>query len=220
MTSEKPYIPDDPEFLASRALDEDLCADERRRLDEALAGSDELRVEAKLLGTVDHLIKQWGGDEVELDWETYAKLVRARIESLGEEEGLQKVDEVLTRWGAARPETDGERFKTAVMRRVRADAPQRSWRRMVFRIGAPLAAAAAVAIAVTASFWSAASRETVCQVVIGPDTPTVQVSSSAIVRFDRAPVERAEGEGEMPRMSLLAMGSSPVMVESPEVPPL
>ena len=218
--SEKPYFPDDPEFLASRALDEDLSTDEQQRLEEELAVSDELRAEAKLLGAVDHLIRQWGGDEVELDWETYAKLVQARIESLGEEEDLHKVDEVLAQWAATRAETDGERFIATVMRRVRAEAPQRSWRGVVFRIGTPLAAAAAVAIAVTASFWSAASRETVCEVTVGPGTCLVEASPSAVVRFDRTPVERAEGEGQTPRMSLLAMGSSPVIAESPEAPPL
>ena len=43
----RPYNPDDLAFLISQGLDGDLSAEQRRRLDEALRASAELRREAR-----------------------------------------------------------------------------------------------------------------------------------------------------------------------------
>lgn len=210
MMSEQPCQPDDPAFWASRALDGDLSPEEQKRIEEALAASAELRAEVEQLRTVDGLVKRWGRDRAELDWATYTKLVHAQIEA--GEENLDTVDRLLERWGSEPVEFDEGAFTGAVMAAVRSEQRRTPRRNLIFRIGAPLAAAAAVAIAVSGWFWARAPRD-----AGGPD---VVPSQRLVVLFDRTPVAEITDMVEAPGISLIAMGASPMTEGIEEAPPL
>ena len=210
MMSEQPYQPDDPAFLASRALDGDLSAKERQRLEEALAASKDLRAEAEQLRNIDRLVKRWGRDSAELDWVTYARLIHARVEA--EDGDLDTVDRLIEHWGREPVEFDERAFTGAVMAAVRSQQHRTPMRSVIFRIGAPLAAAAAVAIAVSGWFWAKAPRD-----VGRPDDLPDQ---RLVVLFDRTPVAPITQEAETPSISLLALGAWPMSERAEEAPPL
>jgi anti-sigma factor RsiW len=209
--SEQPYQPDDPAFLASRALDGDLSEPERQRLEEALATSKELRAEVEQLRKVDQLVKRWGGADVELDWATYGKLVRARAESDADEGDLGRVDQLIERWGRERVEFDEAAFTGAVMARVRSEERRPPRRSLIFRIGAPLAAAAAVAIAAGAWFWASGPH--------GVDRPGEVGHQRLVVVFDHTLVGPITDETKSSSISLLALGAAPMTIEGQESPP-
>lgn len=220
--SEPTYNPDDPAFLASRSLDEDLPESEQRRLDHSLSVSDSLRREAEQLRVVDQLVKRSGAEEVDIDWDAYADLVVANALAGQDEEGDGKLDDLLERWGSRQPEADSEAFTAAVMARIE---PKRRRLRpnLIYRIGAPLAAAAAVALAVTASFWVRSLHAPVSEVVIGRLVETVASAPSpprtAVVSFRREPAEAA-AQTATPGISFMAFSAIPAPKEwSDEAPP-
>jgi hypothetical protein len=169
-----------------------LSDEERKRLEALLAKSEELRAEADEFRALDRLIKRWGAQPVELDWEPHGAVVDARIDAEDEEEDLGRIDEWLQRWGDRGFEIDEERFTAGVMARIGASrrSPMRS---LIFRIGTPLAAAAAIAVALTATFWSPRPSDPMCDVVIGPkvgttgDSTEVTAPAAVVVSFRRLP---------------------------------
>lgn len=214
--SETEYNPDDPAFLLSRSLDEVLPAGEQRRLDEALASSKSLQSEAQQLRAVDRMLKRWGRTQVELDWDHQAALVRARAESDGDSEELRKVDRLLERWGGQSVSFDAERFTTAVMARVGRARTRPSRYGLIFRVGAPLAAAAVVVFAVTSGFGpdraptskdvAYPGGEPVCQVVFGPGPAGTGPSSG-----ESAPLSAVGGRFGSEPVVLVAFVRSPLI---------
>ncbi len=200
--SETPYNPDDPAFLADRALYEELPDDRRRQLEEALSSSKSLREEAQDLRAVERLLEQWGDHVIDVDWNAFPKVIRERIASQQDEGDLRKVDDLLSRWGGTEVRIDPDRFTNAVISEIRTQDRTRSRRVLIFRIGIPLAAAAAIAIMVTASFWPPASRDAVCEVVLGP------IARSAEVVYERANPRRKTASARTNGVSFLAVGWS------------
>ncbi len=223
--SETPYDPDDPAFLASRSLDEELSASDRQRLDETLAASESLRAEVEELRAVDGLVKRWRTGEVGLDWAAHRRLIEAKALAGPQGEHDRKLDQLLAQWADHRVEIDDEAFTAAVMARV-SPRPRPLWRRnLVFRLGTPLAAAAAVAIVVlgTLRFWSSPGPHV--EICIGPRPIAVDsatgVTRVAIVSFRREPGPGYRPEPTSPRMSFMAVGVSPAAEHwSDELPPL
>lgn len=223
--SETPYNPDDPAFLASRSLDEELSASDRRRLDEALAASESLRAEVEGLRAVAGLVKRWRTGEVSLDWAAHGRLIEARALAGPQGEHDHKLDELLVQWADHRVEIDEGAFTAAVMARV-SPRPRRVWRRnLVLRLGAPLAAAAAVAIVVlgTLRFWASPGPRV--EVSIGPRAIVVDSATGgtrvALVSFRREPGPGYRPEPTSPGMSFMAVGVSPSAEDwSDELPPL
>jgi len=149
MMSDSEYNPHDPLFLLSQSIDGELTPAQRQELDSALAASAELRAEAEQLRTLCDLIQMWGTQDHGLDTENLGDEVTAHLSEVEEAESaeLAGIDDLLRRWSEAAPEVDWERFHGAVMERI---APARRavpiWGR-VLRLGTPLAAAAAIALA-------------------------------------------------------------------------
>ena len=211
--------PNDPAFLASRALDESLPAAAKAILDEALDVSEDLRSLGKQLEAVDRLVKNWGRRSSDIDWAFHEKLIRARVEAIGEEDRLDGVDDLIARW-APPPPIDERRFESAVMSRIRRERLANR-RRILFRIGVPIAAAAAIAIVATGMLWPSPSTQPMVQVDIGPPERFVSSEAArtavAFVSFDRTPRPRNITD-RRPVLSFLAVGSAPsgrVMEESP-----
>ena len=202
--SEAPYNPDDPAFLASRALDEDLTAEERRKLEELLATSKSLRDELEGLRAIDRLVQRWGTPPVECDWDAHAALAAARAAGEDDEQDLRKVDNLLERWRRTPAEVDAEEFTASVMARV---APRTAWsrrRRLIIRLGVPLAAAAALAIAATGLFWSPAPPDAIVQRPAGFAQMVVKEPAEparvAVAVFDRTPIDRGDDGERFPRL--------------------
>lgn len=147
---EQPFQPDDLGFLISRGLDDDLSDDERRRLTEALSASDALRKEAESMRALHLLVRRWSRAPVEIDWTSHAALVEARCAEDADGEDRPAVDRILKRWAAGDVTFDEEQFTAGVMERLQRSSQlpkRRSRYRRLIRLGPPLAAAAALALA-------------------------------------------------------------------------
>ncbi len=211
--------PNDPAFLASRALDESLPAGVKARLDEALDASEDVRSLRKQMEAVDRLLKKWGRQSPDIDWACHEKLIKARVEAIGEDDRLDGVDDLIAKW-ASPPPIDEHRFESAVMNRIRLERPAYR-QRVLFRIGVPLAAAAAIAIVATGMLWPSLSTQPMVRVDIGPPERFVSSNAArtavAFVSFERTPQPR-DITDRRPVLSFLAVGSAPsdrVMEESP-----
>lgn len=193
--SDEGYNPDDPLFALSRSLDEELPEDMRQKMEEALAASEALRSEAESLRATDRLVKRWASPPAELDWGRHAALIEAQATGDDGEEA-NKLDRLLERWGRTVPSHDEGSFTAAVMAKVRSERRRAVRSSLLFRLGAPLAAAAAVAIAITGSLWLMPSGEPIAYVAFVSGLPADQVdtgrSSVGVVSFVRTPVEQAE----------------------------
>lgn len=211
--TETDYNPNDPEFLASRALDEPLSGEAKAKLDEALGASDDVRSLGEQLDAIDRLVKRWGRRQPNIDWKNHARLIKARVESIGEADQLDAVDSLMSKWASSQPIIDEHRFESAVMDRIRRYGPMNVRRRIIFRIGASLAAAAAIAIVATGLFRSNRSDQRIVRIAIGPSSRIASTygpsSAVALVSFDRTPPTQ-EITGRQSSLSFLAMGSSPL----------
>ncbi len=223
--TDTPYNPDDPAFLASRSLDEELSAAERQRLDDAMAASQSLRGEAEGLRAIDGLVKKWGQAEVEPDWAAYAKLIEAKAFAEPDVERDHKLDELLEGWADDRAVIDEKAFTAAVMVKVQAQS-RRVWPRgLIFRLGTPLAAAAAVALVVTATLMYRSSPAPHVEVLIRSRLSAIESPSEttrvAIVSFRREPVPGYAPETTSPGISFMVVGASPLAQDlSNEAPPI
>ncbi len=192
--SDEGYNPDDPLFALSRSLDEELPEDVRQKMEEALAASEALRAEAESLRATDRLVKRWASPPADLDWGRHAALIEAQAPGDDSEE-LDKLDRLLERWGRTVPLLDEGSFTAAVMAKVRLERRRAARSSMLFRLGAPLAAAAAVAIAITGSLWLMPSGEPIPYVNYARELSTDRVDagrpSVTVVSFVRTPVEQA-----------------------------
>jgi hypothetical protein len=219
------YNPNDPEFLASRSLDEDLSESDRRRLSDALQASEDLRCEAEKLRAVDELVKRWGGEEVELDWNAHSELAVAKAMAEQDEETGGKLDDLLQRWGGKRVELDEEAFTQAVMARVRPQKSRPPRRSLLFRLRTPLAAAAALAIAVTAAYWARSLHSPRVLVSFKHEREMVDSSPApirlSIVSFSREPIETLAPKPGGPGISFMDIGAGAAPEEwQDEAPPL
>ncbi len=191
--SDTAFHPDDPLFLISRSLDEELSAADSARLRELLGGDASLAREANRLRSLDRLLKRWAADAPSIDWKDHQAVIQAKTEQSGDEAELHSVDRLLERWAATEVRVDESAFVASVMQRVRL-APKARTRTapypLVFRFGLPLAAAAAVAFAVFTGTWNPEGKTTVSfgkrpitRLAIGsPDSAMATVA----VSFDRS----------------------------------
>ncbi len=213
---DRTYNPDDPLFLVSRSLDGELSADERRRLDELLAESPSLGEEARQIQSTDAAIRQWGRTRVELDWEHHAKLIQGVLAE-SSDSGLGGVDRLLTDWSRSQPDFDEEALAQSVLARIAPARRQPGIVRWTLRIGAPLAAAAAVVFALTASFWSTPAPVVV--VSIGRAAVSTPEATVAVVS-----IGRSNGGGRVDTtasgVGFITMGSSPLSRTMDEPAPL
>jgi hypothetical protein len=225
MMNDEPYNPDDPAFLLSRSLDERLSDDEQRRLDEALASSPSLRRDAEELRALDRLVRRWRREQVALDWDNHARLVAGEASLEPDAAALQKVDAWIQRWGADVVPFNEERFTASVMKKV-AREPGRKRRGLIFRLGAPLAAAAAVGFALTIGLWRPVPAEPVSVVRIGTRLAMAGARAGAagtpkaVVSFGRAPADGGSSQAAPPMMALGAVGPAAPMPTTGESPPL
>lgn len=163
------YNPDDLAFLLSRGLDGDLSPEERRRLGESLSQSESLQAEASKLETVDRLIQRWGHKPIDVDWKHHAALTSACAGS-ADDQRLSKVDDLLRRWRNRNVGIEAIDLTAGVLAKIRSERRRARPYRLVLRLGVPLAAAAAIALAVAGTTWFLPARDPICRVAIGPSS--------------------------------------------------
>jgi hypothetical protein len=204
--TDRPHNPNDPEFLLSRSFDEELSEDERRVLDEALAGSESLRAERERQVSLDKLLRRFTARKVDVDWDAFAAGVDRANAAEHPDEAADDFDRLLARWGQDDPEVDWERFTAEVMGRIDPVQSATPWHRMVFRIGAPLAAAAAIALAVLIPMKEAPQgRSLVCY-----SYPTTRAASTTATRVSVVSYGRDSAEAYAPRPNVGAFGFATV----------
>lgn len=224
--SEAPYNPNDPAFLLSRSLDEELSDEEQQRLDKALASSESLRSEAMQLRAVDRLVTSWGTRPAGLDFEHHAALVVAQAVDGEDIKALRKVDQLIKHWGSRGVLHDEERFTAAVVDKVAREFRRTTRRGLVLRLGAPLAAAAAIVFAVTSGVWWPSYPKTLCIVELGPSATALALHTDAdgvpgvIVSFGRASIGEVAGSPVQRGISFGTVGSTPPAALPGESPPL
>jgi len=217
------YNPDDLAFLISRGLDGDLSPAEGRRLDEALSQSESLRAEASKFEAVGQLVERWGEKPVEVDWQHHATLTSACAGS-ADDERLGKVDDLLRRWRNRSVGIEGIDLTTSVLAEIRSERRRATPYRFVFRLGIPLAAAAAIALAVTATTWFTPARDPICRVAIGPSSWNAAgvergVQSRVVVSF----AQSGEAAGTIqtpPTIGFATIGVEPLGSAGEESSPL
>jgi hypothetical protein len=174
--SDAGFNPNDPLFGVSRRLDGDLSEAEHEALERELSGSDSLRAEALKLENLNCVLKRWALTPIELDWHVHALHAIDRISSAPdvEEADGSRLNELLASWNQpSRTGVDEERFVADVMSRIekgaRSAAPRPSWGNL-YRIGAPLAMAALIALAALPLMRLAGTGEVIHKVEFaGPD---------------------------------------------------
>jgi hypothetical protein len=140
--------PNEPEFLLSRTLDEDLSDEERRQLEEALAASDSLREAQRHYARLHELLRSFAVEQLDVDWDAFAANVEQASVSAKQKGSQNAFDELLARWSQGELDVNWERFTAEVIERIEKKPSAVPWHRMIFRIGGPLAAAAAITLAV------------------------------------------------------------------------
>ena len=218
------YNPNDPAFLISRSLDNDLSEAERRRLDEALGQSESLRSEASKFEAVDRLVQRWGRRSVELDWRSHAALTQASAAEGKGETGSRKIDDLLRRWGARSDEVEAVDLTVGVLAKIRGERRRATPQRYLLRIGLPLAAAAAIILTVTTTTWFAPPPQPICRVAIGPSSRTTtrvapEAGSGIVVSFVRS-TEALAASPTAPSIGFATIGVEPIGAGSEESAPL
>jgi len=213
--TDRPFNSDDLAFLMSQELDGDLSADRRARLNEARAASEELRKESKDLATVDRLLGRWAARGVELDWNATAGLIEAEVR--GRDAGLDEVDALLERWGQR--EGNAADFSTAVLKRIRAQDRELRSRRLIFRLGAPLAMAAAVALVVFGTSWLEPTAKPVTVVAIGRTIAESADAPRTVVSFGRPRGDVVARDTTPPSIGFMTLGAGPAPTAG-EIAPL
>lgn len=201
----------DPLFLVSRDIDGDLSADERERLNQLLAASPALQAEADQIRRVSRWVKSTARSAAQIDWKTHEQLILAEIGA--EPREMSGVDALLADFAKREPVYDEGALVRGVLSRIApaASVKQRGWR-SIARIGAPLAAAAAVVLAVTATWFGPSAHVSmmpVALVQIGPSVVSDSSDASVVVRYSRVSVSvRTEDRPES--IGYMTLGSSPV----------
>lgn len=169
--TEHRHNPDDIELLISRSLDEALSPADRGRLERALAASPELRAHAERYRSLHRLLARWTAESamgaarsIEPSVAEALRLPHAHsveaVSPAADDDDLGGVDDLLGRYGREDIRVNWDAFTERVIKQIEpahvarpgAAGPARP-QRMWLRLAMPLAAAAALALAVLYGPW-------------------------------------------------------------------
>ena len=222
--TEEHYNANDILYLFSCGLDETLSDKQQRAVSDALAKSPSLRKQADALRATAALLAQWSTQPVDCDWTGHAQSISDQIGYDASDE-FDQLDALLGRWSATRASFDTDAFTAGVVARVERASDRGVVSKVLFRIGAPLAAAAAIALAVVGTLWFQAPLASSVHVVyyssaVYGDDGLGTDSAESYVAFHREPVvQRTIGDG-VPGLSFISVGSSPLSDSFEEQPPI
>ncbi len=157
------------ERLLSEQLDGTLDADERLVVERAREQDASAAASAERYRRLQELLAQWRPLTDDVDWPAMARFTSERVAEAADEAEYQRVDRLVEQWADSLPEVDWDRFKVRVASAVRQEAvslgrnvlpdavsTEHHGRRLrwtkrakwMATVGVPLAAAAAIVIAV------------------------------------------------------------------------
>ncbi len=223
--SESTYNPNDPAFLASRSLDETLDDADQERLRDVRSADASVETEARQLAAVDALVRKWSESDAYGTPDAFVESVLGRIVDEHDEKN-HALDQRIRDWAGNVPQVDARAFVNGVRRRMERGHGQRRRRPMLFRLGVPLAAAASIALALSAGLWFRSARRPLVEVSIGrmalghKGHASDLGGASGVVVFDRTIVAGRTKERNSVGVAFAMIGADPVPLGSQEVPPL
>jgi anti-sigma factor RsiW len=192
------------EHLISRRLDGTLSASELSEVSAALAADPRAEATARAYANLDRLLAGWRALPEGLDWSGFRSEVSHRIT---DESDLAATDRLLGNSAVRREAAAGHTLQ------FRPARPRRSSLEWFARVGAPLAAAAAIAIMTTAWLWRGVPKPPMPGqdpaqpiVVVELDTPSPSSQSAISFAFVETPVEPANPVEEDTDGSAFAFG--------------
>lgn len=220
------FNPDDLLFRLSQALDGELSESDRRELERSIEQDPHLRDDARKLSDLHKLLARWSAANPDVDWDAFAKSVERLAVTESEAEKLDRVDELLANWADTTPQLDWDEFTHDVMAELQPASRASTLYRNLLRIGMPLAAAAAIAIAFWGPFGNGGGSGPINQVALQTElSPVVQVrigapietrpvaiasASRAVVSFSREPLTEPIVGCEESDISFIVFSSKPV----------
>jgi len=147
---------------------------------------------------------------VEIDWEAHRALIEARIaQNAKTESNERRVDDLLAEWVATRAVSDID-LRDSVLAEIRQSHRAARPIRWVIRLGLPLAAAAAIAIAILVPNWKSwPGTRTISIVQIGPESRPLVADVSSTVVFERTTVSSKVLARPGESMEIMVVGSAP-----------
>ncbi|HKQ47310.1 MAG TPA: zf-HC2 domain-containing protein [Phycisphaerae bacterium] len=191
------------EQLLSERADGELTSEQRADLERALASDADLARQAGAYQGLHALLDAWRAVPSDIDWQNLSARISREV---GEEAALvavEPIDNLVSRAHGPIPDVDWPQLQSRISAAVRADAAaghgagtgltRRSWSRMAKRIvaiGAPLAAAAAIALALWLPRTSSpvaptGPTPTKAMIVVSYETP--QPAGKVKVAFEEKP---------------------------------
>ncbi len=216
MSKEDKYNPNDPAFLASRALDESLTNEQRELLND-------LNDEAESFRSVDDFVKSLRDEKIDIDWATFQQTIQDRITSEYDDAQLDRVDE-LVQGATELPDSWNEkRFTQGVLQKIESTSQVRHPKLRWMKAMMPLAAAAAIALAVTMMPWQDSTNAPTSIVSIGPSIHLGHrlplKNAVALVSFRHEPIA-ADETASRSRVSFVSIGSGSMAQSQASAPPL
>ncbi len=221
MPSEDNDNPNDPEFLASRALDESLTDQQRQLLSDHLGELDELR-------RIDALVQSLRDEKVDIDWAAFQQTIQDRITCAYDDAELERVDEIVECATEVPATWDEKRFTQDVLQLIESNTQLRPSSLRWMKVAMPLAAAAAIALMVTIAPWQNRPAKPISIVAIGPSIRSGTVPANvlsldnavALVSFRREPIVADNLANSRSRVSFVSVGAEPVSRRLRAAPPL
>ena len=228
--NEPTYNPNDPQFLASQRLDGPLTPEQARQLAEAMATSPALQVEVARLSAVHELVQRWAKVEpAGLDRDLAAE-VRAFLEQdasgAGDGAGGEAVDGLLQRWAQRAPRVDEDELLAGVLAEIapaQAQARRRtSAGRWLLRLGTPMAAAAALALAFVTLYHTPPTETVVTVTQVAVVRPVARPAGPSVceVRINREPPAGVDRRAARPSVSFSMAGAGSAPTDPADAWPL
>lgn len=195
------------ERLLSERMDGALTPDQLAELDRAVAGRAEFADLARRYDRLQASLHRWRALPADIDWQGLSTRIRRSIGGQVEQPTSKSVDDLMQDAFGPMPEVDWSRLRQRISAAVREEAAatrttRRSWSRAAkwtTMAGVPLAAAAAIAIAVWFPRSAAPTAPTApapiaSMIVVSFETP--EPAGQVKIAFDEKPYEGGPIEDE------------------------
>ncbi len=217
MSTEDKYNPNDPEFLASRALNEPLTQAQRQIFGQHLSDMEAMQ-------DVDELVQSIRDEAVDIDWVTFQQTIQDRITCAYDDANLDRVDALIQNATKLPTSWAEEDFTQDVLQKIASNADVRPARFRWLSAAMPLAAAAAITLVVTMVPWQELANAPTSIVSIGPaiqanHRPSLD-SAVALVSFRREPIAVDDTANNRSRISFVSVGAESMASDHAPAPPL
>jgi len=218
------------ERLLSDRLDGVLDAEQQAELERLLAADAEGAEAVDQYARLDALLQQWRAVQPDVDWQTVRERIRAAIDETDDAAWTvadAKLDDILAQWAGPVPAVDWDRLRSRYSEAVRREAERDALlepvgggavhRRLqwTLRVGLPLAAAAAIALAVwlPREINPLQPEPAKPMVLVSLDTPATQ--GSVEFAFDEQPARPSPDAPQAENGGVMAIAIGPGTEDEP-----